>query len=126
MDYRKVFKDYYSIDFNNDYEIHHIDFNRDNNDISNLLLLPKNLHAEYHGIINSTKGSEKGILDLRLSNEQFILLKPNPFKHINETFNQIKKWLLWKKYNYDFYVMFFIFSDLEIQGIEKDIKEQLE
>ena len=29
-------------------EIHHLDFNRDDNDISNLLLLPKELHQRFH------------------------------------------------------------------------------
>lgn len=28
--------------------IHHIDGNRNNNDISNLLMIPKKLHAKYH------------------------------------------------------------------------------
>lgn len=49
--YRKHFKDYYGIDFSKDYEVHHIDLNHDNNDIKNLMLLPKKLHQEYHSII---------------------------------------------------------------------------
>ena len=37
LDYRQYYKDYYNIDFD-----------RSNNDINNLLLLPKPLHAKYH------------------------------------------------------------------------------
>ena len=48
MNYRKKYEDYCNIKIPNGYEIHHIDFNRENNDIMNLVLLPKELHNEYH------------------------------------------------------------------------------
>lgn len=47
-DYRKKYKRYYGIDFGSDFVVHHLDFNRENNDISNLLLMPKELHEKYH------------------------------------------------------------------------------
>jgi hypothetical protein len=49
-----MFKRYYGIDFSSDYEIHHIDLNHDNNDIANLMLLPKALHHKYHIYMNAT------------------------------------------------------------------------
>lgn len=62
--YRKMFKKYYGIEFDDKYEIHHIDLNHENNDISNLMILPKKLHHQYHfllghivcqdGILNKT------------------------------------------------------------------------
>ena len=48
IDYRKLYKEYYNIEFSNLYEIHHIDRNRENNSIENLILLPKELHSKYH------------------------------------------------------------------------------
>lgn len=51
--YRKYFKEYYGINFDETYEIHHIDFNHNNNNIENLMLLPKELHNRYHTILNS-------------------------------------------------------------------------
>lgn len=48
FNYRKYYKDYYSIEFGREFDIHHIDRNRENNDISNLILLPKTLHQKYH------------------------------------------------------------------------------
>ncbi len=48
MDYRKKFKEFYGIDFGPEYHVHHIDQNRGNNDISNLMILPADLHGEYH------------------------------------------------------------------------------
>ena len=52
-DYRKLYKEYYGIDFDNNFEIHHIDFNHNNNEISNLVLLPKKLHRQYHFYLNA-------------------------------------------------------------------------
>ena len=46
--YNKKFKQHYGIDFGNDYIIHHIDGDHGNDDISNLMLLPRNLHSQYH------------------------------------------------------------------------------
>lgn len=46
--YRKIYEAKCNIKIPKGYEIHHIDFNRENNDISNLVMLPKKLHQEYH------------------------------------------------------------------------------
>ena len=48
FDYRQFYKDYYNIDFGDEFEIHHIDKDRSNNDISNLILLPNELHELFH------------------------------------------------------------------------------
>lgn len=46
--YRQYYKEYYGIDFGSEFSIHHLDGNRDNNDIKNLILLPKELHNRLH------------------------------------------------------------------------------
>lgn len=48
MDYRKYYKTYYGIDFESNMVVHHIDENRKNNDISNLILMPSRLHVKWH------------------------------------------------------------------------------
>lgn len=53
-DYRRKFKRYYNINYSNEYVIHHIDLNHDNNDINNLMILPKKLHQLYHYYLNVT------------------------------------------------------------------------
>ena len=53
MNYRKAYKQRYRIDFGSDYDIHHIDMNRENNNIQNLILLPKELHQRLHRSINA-------------------------------------------------------------------------
>ena len=50
MDYRKKYKDYFKIQIGKGYDIHHIDFNHENNDIENLLLLPNDLHQILHKV----------------------------------------------------------------------------
>lgn len=40
-----------------DFDIHHIDFNRKNNCIKNLVKLPKKLHADYHAVIKKLNNS---------------------------------------------------------------------
>lgn len=47
-DYRNKFKEYYGIEFGGEYHVHHIDMDRNNNDIKNLLLLPLSTHHAYH------------------------------------------------------------------------------
>lgn len=46
--YREIYQRSCNIVIPKGYEIHHIDFNRENNDIMNLVMLPKKLHMEYH------------------------------------------------------------------------------
>ena len=61
--YRTAFKKYYGIDIPNGYEIHHIDLDRNNNDINNLLLLPVKLHHEYHFYLSATRAeTDNGLL----------------------------------------------------------------
>ena len=49
MNYVKMYKEKTGISFNSkDFEVHHINCNRDDCTIENLLLLPKKLHREYH------------------------------------------------------------------------------
>lgn len=52
-DYKRVYANYYCIKWDSaEFEIHHIDRNRENNDVHNLVLLPKKLHKEYHRIVS--------------------------------------------------------------------------
>lgn len=57
-DYRLKYKRYFNIDFSNNYVIHHIDLNHNNNDINNLVLLPKKLHTKYHLYLDTLKQSK--------------------------------------------------------------------
>lgn len=68
MNYRKLYEQKCNIKIPNDYEIHHIDFNRKNNDIMNLVMLPKNLHNAYHSTLEKYKAlSYKPNIELQSS-----------------------------------------------------------
>jgi len=48
MNYRKLYEKYFGIKIPPEFDIHHIDFNHENNNIENLILLPKSLHQRIH------------------------------------------------------------------------------
>lgn len=78
MDYRKIYEQHYNITLENDMVIHHIDLDRSNNDISNLLMLPRNLHSKYHMCLNALRRSgERTIIsyDAKISGIVGILVK---------------------------------------------------
>lgn len=54
MNYRRLYENHYGITIPPEYDIHHIDFNRENNEIENLLLIPKELHKRLHSVRNTS------------------------------------------------------------------------
>lgn len=53
VDYKKFYSSFYGIKWDTKvFDVHHIDRNRENNDIHNLILLPKDLHKELHRVYN--------------------------------------------------------------------------
>lgn len=84
MNYRKFYKDYYGIDFGPEYDIHHIDQNRNNNDIKNLLLLPKRLHSQLHWVNNT--------LFAYFNNSKNFLQIMNNAHHCNYLSSTVEMW----------------------------------
>lgn len=52
IEYRLKYEHLTGCVIEDDFDIHHIDFNRENNNIKNLVALPKKLHKEYHKTLN--------------------------------------------------------------------------
>ena len=48
FNYRKFYEKETGKKIPKDFDVHHIDFNRENNDIMNLVAMPKKLHQRYH------------------------------------------------------------------------------
>lgn len=65
MDYRRLYERHYGIKIPPEYDVHHIDFNRDNNNIDNLLLLPKSLHKKLHWVRNTSHIDLCGFFDFQ-------------------------------------------------------------
>ena len=99
FNYRKYYKDYYGIDFDSSYVIHHIDFDRSNNDINNLILLPSKLHSRYHFLLTgfNPDKNNKGIasLDFKIVSEcgSIPMFGINMMKNLCETMVEIDKWV---------------------------------
>lgn len=95
--YRQFYKEYYRVEFSDKFDIHHIDMNRDNNMIQNLILLPRIVHSNYHTLENlvtiSTLGNEQILFSIasKLNNA-----KTN-FKAIYDICNEIYYWYGIKK-----------------------------
>ena len=51
MKYRDFYKKYFAIQFDDSFDIHHINGDRKDNDISNLVLIPKVLHQTLHKVL---------------------------------------------------------------------------
>lgn len=51
MNYRNLYEKHYNLKIPKNWEIHHIDSNRNNNDINNLIMMPKKLHRALHNHI---------------------------------------------------------------------------
>lgn len=52
MNYRKIYEQHYGITIPDDFEIHHINKDRTDNRIENLLLLPSRIHQSFHIVDN--------------------------------------------------------------------------
>lgn len=65
MKYRNLYEKHYGITIPPEYEVHHIDFNRDNNNIENLLLLPKGLHRQLHRVRDTSDVNLNGFFDFQ-------------------------------------------------------------
>lgn len=96
MDYRELYKKHYNLNFNEQYEVHHIDGNRGNNNFANLVLLPKSLHQKYHAqkqlvenypLCTQITGNGCGVGVFNIYTEQFL-----------ETLKECNKWYDYKSY----------------------------
>lgn len=96
--YRYKYKRYYGIEFSKDFDVHHIDFNRENNDISNLILLPKKLHRKYHMLGNMLFGSGDG--QISKTHTQICLYNvvhtSKTLEEFAKTMQEMKEWVVYK------------------------------
>lgn len=98
INYREIYCRHYGIaDPGPDFDIHHIDFNRENNNVENLIMLPKRLHHQYHFAINrfnSQSDPTKVIFDGEISAENRydrIMLR-----HLVDALDEIENWRVLK------------------------------
>lgn len=93
--YRKKYKDYFKIQISQEYDIHHIDFNHENNDIENLLLLPKKLHQRLHKVKNEYGGFLDGQMNvfIDIKNQLTCSIMAEAMQKISEIYDEIQIWV---------------------------------
>lgn len=96
IDARQYYKDYFNIDFGNEYVVCHMDLNSSNNDIDNLLLMPKNLYSRYNMLMSGLNGSGGNItIDFKIEPNcnGINLYEYNAAKQLCETMAEIDEWV---------------------------------
>ena len=107
--YKKLYAQTYGITWDADLEIHHIDRNRQNNDISNLILLPAYLHHELHNCLNEalfmSEPGTAGDLVERMMERMFNFGKSYDqeiFLRLSYILSECKRWGLLKCVSYKY------------------------
>ena len=68
MNYRKKYEELLNLILSNEEEIHHLDMDRENNNINNLVAIPKKLHKQYHSYLRIY---EDGLKMVQCTSEEF-------------------------------------------------------
>jgi hypothetical protein len=108
-DYKKLYAKTYGITWDADMEIHHIDRNRQNNDISNLILLPGYLHHELHNFLHeavfmSEQGTTGDLIE-RMMERVFNYgnsYDQQVFLRLSYVLSECKRWGFLKSVSYKF------------------------
>ena len=99
-DYREKYKRHYGIEFGSDFDVHHMDFDRSNNDIENLVLLPKKLHQRYHYYLKAfwSQDCKSGELVIKTRIDEYQQeFYPKMLCGFLETLRECREWLAKKQ-----------------------------
>lgn len=92
--YRKLFEQSYNIKIPDDMEIHHIDLDHNNNELENLMIIPKELHNEYHKVLSEFERTRIQIINIITGNElNNIVESENILISFLEIKKKCNKWL---------------------------------
>ena len=97
---RKIYADYFKIQVKDGYHIHHIDFNPENNDIENLLLLPKKLHQRLHKVKNEYGVFLDGQMNMftDIKNQLTCSIMAEAMQKTSEIYDEIQIWVSIKEF----------------------------
>ena len=83
FNYRKFYEKQTNKKVPKDFDVHHIDLNRENNDIVNLVAIPKELHQKYHTSLYDIQGKKEYTVNFTIQKNPFVLLYNN-HKYLKE------------------------------------------
>lgn len=93
--YRKFYEDVFGINIPKGYEIHHIDGDRQNNTIRNLVLLPKKLHNEYHTALFNVKYCFGNYgLALQINEGSLLSMQCAYIDKLSNVVSEAKEWMI--------------------------------
>lgn len=91
--YRKKYLEFFNLEDDKRFQIHHLDLNRNNNNIYNLVLLPNVVHNRFHFFIAGFESKNKGVITLDLSNPFESMADIETCVKVLPILKEIKKWV---------------------------------
>lgn len=92
FNYRKYYADYFGIEIPKEYHIHHLDRDRNNNNIRNLILLPKEVHEKVHKLSEEFSAYNIGNLTRSVGNPHIIGYVWDAIDEAYEIWGQLYYW----------------------------------
>lgn len=94
MNYRKLYERHYGIKIPPDYDIHHINFNHEDNRVENLILLPKKLHQRIHKCFmhNGCIRTDELFMFKCCANQLVDSMLSSALQEASEIYNDIQIW----------------------------------
>ena len=99
MNYRELYESKTKTKIPNCFDIHHLDFNRDNNDISNLVALPRDLHSKFHIAYNELYIPNKSdLIPINSFQTGITHLCIHNMTEFGKVYNEVISWITYRDY----------------------------
>lgn len=133
MDYRSYYEKMCDLKIPRNCEIHHINFNREDNNIRNLVMLPSKLHKDYHKKLENLKNSRfkldeqiKSIIDFGINYNDFVLSERyKEAKAFVEVWYECIPFVSYRDYKLGHYIPDELVEKVEVQLYGKDKSTQI-
>lgn len=100
MNYRKFYEEQTKTKLPKHFDVHHIDHDRTNNSIENLIAIPKNIHQKYHWYFNQISGFETKEIVINVNPHSYLSIMNNLNKYC-EIMEEMHKFLMFRNYLID-------------------------
>lgn len=105
MDYRKFYEQQTKVKLPKNFEVHHIDLNRDNSEIENLVAIPKDLHNSYHTLLQETNIAADPItIDSLIPQKDiskgfmYLEFRIDSLNEYLKQYKELQKWIIYREY----------------------------
>lgn len=99
--YRKKYLEYFGLEDDKNFQIHHLDFNNENNDINNLVLIPKELHQDLHNAFLNAERINKASICFDVSDFSRLICNGYYIKKFIDLSQEVFSWAQLKQTGYD-------------------------